>query len=154
MSYLKRYWRVLISTWIAFVFVQSLFFKFSNSYETQHIFGTLGNWLGLDWFATTGGWVIGGAELVASIMLFSRIWPWGGLLAFEIMSGAIVFHLFTPLGIVMPAYDSAGVVIGDDGGLLFVMACFTWLCSLILVVYDWTSASSQIRTVLPKKVNE
>jgi len=146
MSFFKQYWRWIAAVWIAFVFVQSLFFKFTGSYETEHIFGVLGDWLGMAWFGSIGGYVIGGAELVASVMLFTRIWAWGALLAFEIMCGAIVFHLFTPLGIVMPAFDSAtGAVIGDDGGTLFIMACITCVCAGSLVVKDWIAEGSQIR---------
>lgn len=148
MNFLKNYWRWIASAWIAFVFVQSLFFKFAGSPETQHIFGTLGDWSGLAWFASSGAYIIGGLELVAAILLFTRAWPWGAVLAFEIMSGAIVFHLFTPLGIVMPAYDAQGVVVGDDGGLLFVMACITWGCAVSLIIQDWTSKFSQIRRLL------
>lgn len=151
MHFIKQYWRWMLAIWIAFVFVQSLFFKFAGSHETQHIFGTLGEWLGMDWFGSIGGYVIGGLELIASIVLFTRFWPWGGLLAFEIMSGAIVFHLFTPLGIVMPAFDESGAIIGDDGGTLFIMACITWLCALVILVKDWTSEFSQIRAILPKR---
>lgn len=150
MLLLKQYWRWVAAVWIAFVFIQSLFFKFSGSHETQHIFGTLGDTFGLPWFGAYGGYIIGGLELVASILLFLRFWPWGALLAFEIMSGAIVFHLFTPLGIVMPAFDEAGMKIGDDGGTLFIMACITWACSLALVVKDFTAESSQIRSILPR----
>ena len=34
----------LPALFIAFVFIQSLFFKFTGSYETDHIFGTLAEW--------------------------------------------------------------------------------------------------------------
>ena len=145
-----RYWRQILSGWIAFVFIQSLFFKFSGSHETQHIFGTLGDWLGIPLFGEYGGYVIGIIELIASILLFTRWWAWGALLAFEIISAAVLFHLFTPLGIVMPAFDEAGNQVGNDGGTLFIMACITMVCSMIIVVKDWTSESSQIRGVVNK----
>ncbi len=156
MKFLKSYWRHILSAWIAFVFLQSLFFKFAGSYETEYIFGTLGEFFHLAWFAAYGAYLVGIAELVASILLFSRYWAWGAFLAFEIMSGAIVFHLFTPLGIVMPAFDDAGQKIGDDAGLLFFMACITGLSALVIVVYDWTSENSQIRKTFKKNgaVNE
>jgi len=148
-GFIRQHWRWIAAAWIAFVFVQSLFFKFAGASETMHIFGTLGDWLGMAWFAAIGGYLIGGLELIASIVLFTRFWAWGALLAFEIMCGAIVFHLFTPLGIVMPAFDQSGNVVGDDGGTLFVMACITCACALSLVVKDWTSESSQIRSIFP-----
>jgi len=62
------------AAFIAFVFVQSLFFKFTGSYETEHIFGTLATWSGLSWFGSFGGYLIGFAELIAAILLFTR-WP-------------------------------------------------------------------------------
>lgn len=151
MSFFKQHWRWILSAWIAFVFIQSLFFKFSHSYETQHIFGVLGEFFAMPWFAVYGGYLVGGAELVAAIALFSRFWAWGALLAFEIMSGAIVFHLFTPLGVQMPVFNQAGMVVGSDGGILFFMACLTWCSALALVVKDCTAPSSQIRSVLPRR---
>ncbi len=151
MNFIKQYWRWVLSGWIAFVFIQSLFFKFSTSNETQHIFGVLGEFFGLAWFAAYGGYIVGGAELIAAILLFTRFWAWGAFLAFEIMSGAIVFHLFTPLGVKMPVFDSAGAVVGDDGGTLFIMACITWCCALAIVIKDWTSETSQIRGIFPRR---
>ncbi|WP_075185621.1 DoxX family protein [Teredinibacter haidensis] len=151
MIFVAKHYRLMLSVWIAFVFVQSLFFKFTGSYETQHIFGVLGQWLSLPWFADIGAYLVGAAELMATILLFTRWRPWGALLAFEIMSGAIVFHVFTPLGMVMPAFDSSGQIIGSDGGMLFFMACSLWVSSLLLVVADWLSPNSIIRLVGQKK---
>lgn len=131
MSSIKRYLPIVLVLYVAFVFVQSLFFKFTNSPETQHIFGTLNAWaldLGLPGLfareAIFSQYVIGGAELLASALLLASLAPalrWarlpGALLGIAIMSGAIVFHLFTPLG----------VNVQGDGGLLFGMACGVWL---------------------------
>ena len=156
MSSFLKYWRWIAAVWIAFVFVQSLFFKFGGSPETDYIFGTLGEFFGMAWFAAIGAYLIGGLELFASVVLFTRYWAWGALLAFEIMCFAIIFHLFTPLGVKMPAFNGMGDKVGDDGGTLFIMACITCICALTLVVMDWVSPSSQIRRVLPrpKQVNE
>ncbi|MFK8014170.1 MAG: hypothetical protein AB8G17_01850 [Gammaproteobacteria bacterium] len=130
----KRIAVIVLSIFIAFVFVQSLFFKFSDAPETQHIFGTLNDWtvaLGVgNLFAKNGifsQYVIGSAELVASILVLSgaflrkRLFSLGGgLMATAIMSGAITFHLFTPLG----------VEVQGDSGTLFIMACLVWLSGL------------------------
>ncbi|MCG9784327.1 hypothetical protein L1D52_18405 [Vibrio brasiliensis] len=124
------------SAFIAFVFIQSLFFKFSGSYETEHIFGTLGEWSGISWFGVYGGYLIGFAELIASILLFTRFHGVGAAMSAGIMTGAILFHLFTPLGVVMPEFNAMGEVIGNDGGLLFGMACIVWSCGLFLFVRD------------------
>ena len=117
----------------AFVFVQSLFFKFSGSEETMIIFDTIAAWLRSTVmlpalagpFMDHGGWVIGVTELIASILLLvPRTRLYGAVLGFGVISGAIFFHLFTPLGVVR-VVDAAG---NTDGGVLFMMACGVWLC--------------------------
>lgn len=144
---------VVLILWISFVFIQSLFFKFSGSPETVHIFGTLDSWaagLGLPGLFAPGGLfsahVVGSLELVASALLlaslFSRLSglrPFGALLALGVISGAIVFHLFTPLGIAVPNADGS-----SDGGLLFAMAVSVWLSATTLL---WLSRSQLRRLV-------
>lgn len=127
----------LPAAFIAFVFIQSLFFKFTGSYETNYIFGTLGEWSGFEWFASVGGYAIGIMELIAAILLFTRFHGLGAILSVGIMTGAIYFHLFTPLGVVMPEFDAQGQIVGNDGGLLFGMACIVWLCGVYLTVRDF-----------------
>lgn len=149
MHLIKYYWRTLFCLWIAFVFVQSLFFKFTGSAETRYIFGTLAEWSGVSLFATPGPYVVGALELFASCLLFTRFWAWGALLAFEILSVAILFHLFTPVGVVMPSFAENGAVIGDDSGTLFLMACITCVTAAVLIVTDVISQSSQLRRIIP-----
>ena len=118
---------LVLSLYIAFVFVQSLFFKFSGSDESIFIFSTLREWSGIGLFEPFGRWAVGSAELVASVLLFvPRTRIFGAGLALGIISGAIFFHLFTPLG----------VEILGDGGLLFTLACGVWIASAsILLLY-------------------
>ena len=138
----------VLSVFISFVFVQSLFFKFTGSPETDHIFGTLNDWaagLGFDGLFVAPGifnaYVIGSAELVASILLLIGLFMGkklmtaiGAAMALGIISGAIFFHLFTPLGI----------VVLDDGGTLFGMAVGIWVSSLILLVMHKSTILSLI----------
>ena len=132
-----------LSTWalsifVSFIFIQSLFFKFTDAPETQHIFGTLDQWgsdvFGIDGLFLSPGifnqYVVGTAELVAALLLmaglltrFKVLNPLGALLALGVITGAIFFHLFTPLGV---------EVLGD-GGALFGMAVGIWVSSLILI---------------------
>ncbi len=143
---MKKWVPILLSVFIAFVFLQSLPFKFGNSLETQHIFGTLAEWSGFAWFGAYGGYMIGTAELVTAILLFTPVRPLAALGALGIMSGAIFFHLFTPLGIVMPHFDANTTQqIGDDAGILFGMACITWACALTLVIIDLKSPNSLLK---------
>lgn len=128
----------ILIIFIAFVFIQSLIFKFSGAPETVHIFTTLNDWasatFGLEGLFLPPGifnaYVIGSAELVASILLLIGLFtsrkvliPLGALLSFGIISGAITFHLFTPLGI----------NVEGDGGTLFYMACGVWASSTALL---------------------
>ena len=128
----------ILVVYIAFVFVQSLFFKFAGSQETVIIFNTIGEWMAsigaLAWlaepFKNYGGVAVGCAELIASVLLFipkTRIW--GAIVALVTISGAIFFHLFTPLGVVR-AIDDMG---NTDGGVLFIMACGVWIASAITI---------------------
>ncbi|MFK7863187.1 MAG: hypothetical protein AB8B95_03065 [Pseudohongiellaceae bacterium] len=126
------------AAFIAFVFVQSLFFKFTNSFETQHIFGTIGQWMeGIGFlqfaaagFAAYGGYTIGTIELIAAILLLIRKTQiYGAALAFSVISGAIFFHLFTPLGVSVVINEA-----GDkDGGQLFAMAVLVSIFSATIV---------------------
>ena len=120
------------------VFLDSLRFKFTNAPETQTIFGKLNDWaasFGADGlFAQTGlfsQYVIGTAEFFAATLLligilpaFRRLQAVGALIAFAVMSGAVNFHLWTPLGI-----DP-----NNDGGGLFFMAVVVWMTSLGLII--------------------
>lgn len=131
-------WKWVLSLFISFVFIQSLFFKYTYAPETQYIFGVLDSWaagLGFSGLFVPPGifnaYVIGTAELVASSLLLSGLFmhkpvlnALGALLALGVISGAIVFHLFTPLGI-----DVQG-----DGGTLFFMACGVWVSAAVLIV--------------------
>ena len=127
-----------LSVYIAFVFIQSLFFKFTDSPETHYIFGTLDTWAaGLGFaglFAPNGPfnqYVVGSAELVASVLLLAGLTTGrvllqgaGALLALSVISGAIFFHLFTPLGVQVVNTDGS-----LDGGQLFALACGVWIAS-------------------------
>ncbi len=129
----------ILSLFISFVFVPSLFFKFSGAPETVFIFSTLDQWatttFGISGLFLPPGifnaYVIGSAELVATILLLAGLLtpykilnPLGALMALGVISGAIFFHLFTPLGI----------EVQGDGGTLFAMAVAVWVSSVILVV--------------------
>lgn len=132
----------LLTLYIAFVFVQSLFFKFSDSPETQYIFGTLDAWGGSlgfpGLFARRGifsQYVVGSAELIASSLLLAGllrgrplVHAAGALLAIGVISGAIFFHLFTPLGVQVRNTDGS-----LDGGELFALACGVWVSAAVLI---------------------
>lgn len=139
---IRRYIPTVLTLYIAFVFIQSLFFKFTNSPETQYIFGTLDAWgASLGWpglFAQTGifsQYVVGTGELIASALLlaglttaFRVLRPIGAVMAVGVISGAIFFHLFTPLGVSVLNTDGT-----RDGGELFALACGVWVAGATLL---------------------
>jgi len=129
----RRFILWALSAYIAFVFVQSLFFKFTGSEESIFIFSTLRAWSGIALFEPAGRWIIGTCELIASVLLFlPRARIFGAAMAIGIMTGAISFHLFTPLG----------VEILGDGGELFILACGVWISGWIILALS----VSDIRT--------
>jgi hypothetical protein len=144
MNGLRRHAHWLPTGYVAFVFLQSLFFKFSGSPETVYIFETrLDPWaasLGFPGLFAPGGWfsarVVGSAELVASLLLLAgaavprlrAAQVLGAAMGLAIISGAIFFHLFTPLGVAVANADGR-----SDGGELFALACGVWLaCAALL----------------------
>jgi hypothetical protein len=135
---IKRFAPAAISVFAAAVFLDSLRYKFTDDPKTQEIFGRLDGWAGtLDLpglFAHTGlfsQYVIGAAELFASTFLlvgllprFVRLNALGALIGLCVMTGAVSFHLFTPLGV-----DP-----NNDGGGLFAAAVTIWITSIVLLI--------------------
>ncbi|MGI9279666.1 MAG: DoxX family protein [Endozoicomonas sp.] len=144
----KEGFKWVLCIYIAFVFVQSLFFKFTDAYETVYIFSVLGNWSGLDWFAEYGAYGVGITELIAAILLMipaSRLY--GAILSTGVMAGAVFFHLFTPLGINMPEFDNMGNIIGDDGGLLFYNASGMLVAAIVVAILEFIDTDNAIKRI-------
>ncbi|MFT6343064.1 MAG: putative membrane protein YphA (DoxX/SURF4 family) [Paraglaciecola sp.] len=134
----KKALTTVMVLYISIVFIQALRFKFFDSVETLHIFSTLNIWA-FDTFGIEGlflppgifnAYVVGISEFIASIVMLIGLFssrkfliPIGALMSLGIISGAIFFHLFTPLGI----------NVLDDGGLLFSSACGIWIMSLAII---------------------
>jgi hypothetical protein len=140
----------VVAVVVSAVFLDSLRYKFTNHPKTQEIFGRLDRWAGshglAGLFARTGvfgQYVIGAAELTASAVLllgafvspYRFVLPLGALAGLAVMTGAVSFHLFTPLGT-----DP-----NKDGGGLFKAACLVWvLClSLLFLNFDDVALLSQ-----------
>lgn len=112
----------IVTSWIlqmiaAAILAQTLFFKFSGAEESKYIFSTLG-------VEPWGRIAAGLAELVAVVLLIApRTVALGALLSLGLMIGAIGSHL-----------ARLGVVVKDDGGLLFGLAITVLLCSAAILV--------------------
>lgn len=100
----------------AVILLQTLFYKFSGAEESVYIFSTL--------HAEPWGRIGSGIlELIASVLiLIPRTTLWGALLGLGLMGGAILSHLFV-----------LGLVVKDDGGLLFIYALLVFISCLYLV---------------------
>jgi putative oxidoreductase len=107
----------MIAAWVlqviaAVILLQTLFFKFTGAPESIYIFSKLG-------VEPWGRYFAGTSELVAAVLLLiPRMSIFGAAMAMGIMVGAIASHL-GPLGI----------VVQNDGGLLFTLALVVFAAS-------------------------
>ena len=116
---------LLIISWvarivIAVILLQTLFFKFTGAEESKYIFSTL---LGpdLEAFGRIGSGVV---ELIAAILLVTPRTAWlGALLSLGTISGAIMSHI-----------TMLGIVVKDDGGLLFALAVTVFVLSGVVLL--------------------
>ena len=123
MQNVQRYGPWVLSIYIAFVFIQSLFFKFTSAPESIYIFQTIEDWIGLGFFEPGMRYLIAVAELIFGILVLipaTRII--GAIGALGVITGAIFFHLVSPLGV---------VVQGDP--TLFILAVGVFLSSIGLL---------------------
>lgn len=96
----------------ALIFLQTLYFKFTASPESVFIFSTLG----MEPYGRIGSGV---AELIAAgLLLLPSTVIYGAIFSIGIISGAILSHL-----------TILGIVVMDDGGLLFSLALLVFLFS-------------------------
>ena len=101
---------------VAVILLQTLFFKFTGAEESVYIFSQLG----AEPWGRIGSGVI---ELIAAILLLvPRTTTFGAILALGTISGAILSHIF-----------KLGLVIKDDGGLLFGLALTVFILSAALL---------------------
>lgn len=131
MEKLKRHHEWIVAILIVLILGGSLPYKFTDAPVTVHIFNVVGDFLGLEFFKTTGGYIIGIAELIACILvLIPAQRALGGLLTVGIMTGAIFFHLVSPLGVEVHYIDENGNPAAEVQ--LFYMALVAWLSGAYL----------------------
>lgn len=131
--------RLTILSWVlqglcAAILFQTLFFKFTAAEESVYIFKTLG----MEPWGRIGSGV---AELIACVLLLiPRTVPVGALISLGVIGGALVSHL-----------TRLGIVVRDDGGLLFALALVIFACSLAVLLIRRRQLSAFIRVVVPPK---
>ncbi len=105
---------------VAVILFQTLFFKFTGAEESKYIFSTL---MGpeLEAYGRIGSGVV---ELIAVILLVLPSTAWlGAVIALGTISGAIFSHL-----------TKLGIVVKDDGGLLFILAVTVFVLSAVILL--------------------
>ncbi len=106
----------LASIVAAIILLQTLYFKFSAHPDSVHIFSTLG----VEPWGRIGAGVV---ELIAgALLLYPRTSVFGALIALGVMIGAILSHLLF-----------LGIVVGEDKGVLFILALAVTVCSLVVL---------------------
>ena len=100
----------------AAILLQTLFFKFTGAEESVYIFSTLG----VEPAGRIGSGIV---ELIAAVLLLvpSTVAA-GAALALVVMAGAIASHLTV-----------LGIVVKDDGGLLFGLALTVFLSAAVVL---------------------
>ena len=112
----------LVTTWVlqlvtAVILFQTLFFKFTGAEESIYIFTRVG----AEPWGRIGSGVV---ELIATVLLLvPATSSLGALLSLGVISGAILSHLTV-----------LGIVVQDDGGLLFWLALIVFVCSLGILI--------------------
>lgn len=102
---------------VAAILFQTLFFKFSGAEESVYIFTKLG----MEPWGRVGSGIV---ELLAVMLLLTpQTAVWGAALSLAVISGAIVSHV-----------TKLGIVVRDDGGLLFALAVVVFVASAVILV--------------------
>lgn len=120
----------------AAIMLQTLYFKFTAHPESVYIFSTLG----IEPFGRIGSGI---AELIASVLLLIPTTAWiGAFMGLGVMAGAIVSHLTV-----------LGIDVRNDGGQLFYMALITFVCCLVVVIYERAKIVTITKNLLNKSTH-
>jgi hypothetical protein len=100
----------------ALILIQTLCFKFTGAAESVYIFQTVD-------MEPWGRYASGVAELIAAgLLIFPTTAALGAALSLGVISGALFFHV-----------TKLGIVVQNDGGLLFALAIVVFACSAFVL---------------------
>lgn len=120
----------------AAIMLQTLYFKFSGAEESVYIFSKLG----IEPWGRIGTGIL---ELLASVLiLYPRTTFLGAALGAGLMIGAIGAHL-----------TKLGIVINNDGGLLFAYALLVFIACVLLIVLLRNELAGFLKHLLYKITN-
>jgi hypothetical protein len=123
-------------TWPAAFYIAGILlwyeqYKLTGNPGSVWLFTVLSDWLHISGYEKPFRLFVASMEIAASVLVvipWTRMW--GAALALGVMSGAIFFHVVSPLGI--DPYH--------DGGALFKEACTVWLCAVFILLSYRTEA--------------
>ncbi len=130
-------------TWPAALFIGGTLlwyeqYKLTGNPGSVYLFTILSDWLGIHGYEKPFRLFVGIMEIAASILVVvppTRVF--GAFFALGVMSGAIFFHLVSPLGI--DPYH--------DGGALFQEALEVWASAAFILIAMRTDAIALVRRV-------
>ncbi len=129
--FLRRAAPWLLAIWITYVFTWYLQYKFTGHDGSVWLFTVITDWLGLKGHEKAMRIGVGSCELIAATLcLIPRLRAVGAAATIALMSGAIFFHVASPLGI--DPYE--------DGARLFKEACATWVAGWALLWFERDAA--------------
>lgn len=124
------------ASYIAFIFLWYEQYKLTGDEGSVQLFTILTDWLGFHGYESTMRIGVGLCEIIASaFILVPALQGLGAIGALLLMTGALFFHLVTPLGV--DPYN--------DGGVLFKEACSVWISAVVVIWWQRQQISSIAR---------
>jgi hypothetical protein len=124
---LQRALRWVGVAYVAFILLWYEQYKLFGAQGSVDLFTTLTDWLGFHGHEKFMRITVGSCEIIASIViLIPPVQGLGAIGAIMLMSGAMFFHLVSPLGT-----DPYG-----DGGILFKEACSVWTTAWVVLFWQ------------------
>jgi hypothetical protein len=124
---LRRGFRWLGALYMAFIFLWYEQYKLFGAEGSVDLFTTLTDWLGFHGHEKAMRIGVGSCEIIASLFVLTpSVQGLGAIGALMLMSGAMFFHLTSPLGT-----DPYG-----DGGILFKEACSVWTTAWVVLFWQ------------------
>ena len=131
-------------TWPAALYIAGILlwyeqYKLTGADGSVYLFTILTDWIGIHGHEKAFRLFVAFMEIAASVFVVIPVTRvFGAAFALGVMSGAIFFHVVSPLGI-----DPYG-----DGGALFKEACTVWLCAAFILAVRWRDAIALAQRVL------
>jgi putative oxidoreductase len=114
---MKKHFPLVLRLIVSIILIQTLRFKFTAHPDSVYIFTKVG-------LEPVGRIGIGIIELIASILLLIPKTVWAGAtITIVIIGGAIMMHL-----------TQLGIVVNNDGGILFITAVTTFILALVILI--------------------